>query len=313
MGYKSKIYSNMLASLGQARMLDDEKLRRLTDASYFDMFKILADYGYGDGETDIEKLISNETGKLISFVLEDCADDNVKDILLAKYVFNNAKAEYKSTLTKGNTSSSVYQGIEIGNVADGEYNELPEELENALISLDEKKDMGKLLPGEIDSVITKAMYNYVSKKLKKGSALYRYYTSEIDILNLISLLRCRKLGLDKFALAENLLDMGTLDISDFEIALESGDEAFESFYLSSAYEEVFGNVLSEDISDIEVRMDNYLCEIIFAGGDTMTGNAPFISYFYKQIMELKMIKMVVVCIKKDVSHEVRRRLRNIYD
>ena len=45
----SKIYANAVAKYNEGKLLDGEKLKRVSEASYSDAIKMLYDYGYGEG------------------------------------------------------------------------------------------------------------------------------------------------------------------------------------------------------------------------------------------------------------------------
>ena len=98
----SKIYSNAVAKYNEGRLLDAEKLKRVVEAEYDDAVRMLYDYGYGEGlpieEADAEKLAELEIGKLISFVREYAFDETISAYLLNPYLYNNAKAAYKSRI-----------------------------------------------------------------------------------------------------------------------------------------------------------------------------------------------------------------------
>lgn len=310
-----RVYSNMLASLNEAHILDEEKQRRLIDASYSDALKILADYGWGDGgETDIDAVISKETAKLIEFVSENCASRTVKAVLLSQFLFNNAKAAYKNKVTGKSDSLGFYGGLpDLAGIAENNYSDLEGELAAALTSLDAMREERELPPQEIDRAVSGAMYSYLVRITKFNPRLKRYIISEIDMLNLMTLLRCRRLGFDVSTLTLNLIPGGKIPHEDFTNALGEADDAFNMLYQDSDYGEVFGEALTEAFADIEVRMDNYLYALTLAGKANITSDAPFINYFYKQLYEYKTVKMILICIKNGVSGEIKRRLRDIYE
>lgn len=315
MNYNSKIYANILASLNEARILDEEKLRRLTDSSYIDALKILADYGWGDSANDdIDALVSKETAGLIDFVSENCADDKLKDILLAQFLFNNAKAIYKTKLTGRSDPQTLFGGVKnVMGILEDNYSELPAELADAFVRLDQKREAEALSSREIDRTVTYAMYAYLSRLTKLRFGLKKYIVSEIDMLNLMTLLRCRRLGFDQKTLEDNLITGGKIPDEEISAALELPDEAFASVYADSDYAEVFGDALTESFTDIEVRIDNCLYALTLAGKNIITSNAPFINYFYKHLYELKTVKMILICLKSGETDEIKRRMRDIYE
>lgn len=97
------IYANVVAKYCEGRLLDAEKLRRISEADYFGALRMLYDYGYGEGvpiETaDAKTLADAETRKLVEFVEEYGYSDRLKRFLLLRYLYNNAKSAVKSRFT----------------------------------------------------------------------------------------------------------------------------------------------------------------------------------------------------------------------
>lgn len=319
MGYNSKIYANMLVSLESAKLIDEEKLRRIADASPFDALKILADYGWSDAE-DIETLISKETANLLEFINEYCADETVKAMLLTPFIFNNAKAAYKNRLTGSETPEAYYNGVNITDgAASGDYSALPAEMGAALTKLDESMeaqiDQSKKLPPKIiDEALTTAMYAFLKRISKTKKTLAGYTSAQIDMLNIMTFIRAQLLGIDIRSAAESLITGGKIDADALTEAAADGSEALGGFIGDSAYAEVFAGFEdgAQAIADIETRMDNQLYSLTAKGAGGFLGNAPLINYFYKKLAELKTVKMVVLLSAGGKKGEISRRTR-IFD
>ncbi|MBQ7227037.1 MAG: V-type ATPase subunit [Clostridia bacterium] len=319
MAFVSKIYANTLASYNEKYLMDADRLRRLMDCSYPDAIKALMDYGWGDGQATPtqESLLAYETSKLISFVRENAVSDKVRDVLLAEFMFHNAKASYKGRVSGRDVKRALYGGFEDVSeaVMEKEYSALPDILADCLTSLDEKGDVTELSPREIDMAVSRARYEYSLRKARGDRSLTKYVKSEIDLKNLLTLFRCRVMEMEASDFSEMFIEGGSLDESEMVKALTGTAEAFNLFYARCQYYEVFAGVEKGEsaITELETGIDNYLYALTLAGREDFTSKNPFINYFYRALIELKTVKTVLVCIKNNAVGEIKRRLRAIYD
>lgn len=320
MAFVSKIFSNTLATQNEKYLMDGDKLRRLIDSDYESALRALRDYGWGEGLTDnvtADSLLAAETAKLISFVRENSIDDRVERVLLASFMFHNAKAAYKGRLTGADVSRALYGGFDdvAKAVTEKEYAELPDILADCLTALDEKAETTSLTPREIDMSITRAIYEYSLAAAKGDRTLKKYVTSEIDLKNLLTLFRCRMTGLSAGALESMFIEGGGVNLFDATRALEGNEEYFSQYFARSDYSEIFENVGkgADAVTEIETGIDNYLYALTLAGRENFLSRSPFINYFHRAMLELKTVKTVLVCIKNGAVGEIKRRLRAIYD
>lgn len=316
----SKIYANTLATQNEKYLMDGDKLRRLIDSDYEGALRTLRDYGWGESLTEsvtADALLAAETAKLITFVRENAIDARVERVLLAPFLFHNAKAAYKGRVTGIDVSRALYGGFEdmTKAVTDKEYAELPDALADRLTELDEKAETAPPTPREIDMAVTRAMYAYALASAKGDRMLTKYVRSEIDLKNLMTLFRCRMTGLPDAALSEMFIAGGGVDLFEATRALGAGEEYFNQFFARSDYAEIFENVGrgADAVTEIETGIDDYLYALTLAGRENFLSRSPFINYFHRAMIELKTVKTVLVCIKNGATDEIKRRLRAIYD
>lgn len=320
MAVVSKIFANTLATQNEKYLMDGDKLRRLIDADYEGALRALRDYGWGENLTDgvtADALLAAETAKLITFVRENSIDGRVERVLLAGFLFHNAKAAYKGRVTGIDVSRALYGGFDdvTKAVTEKEYAVLPDALADCLAGLDERAETAALSPREIDMSITRAMYAYSLASSKGDRALTKYVKSEIDLKNLLTLFRCRMTGQPAGALGDMFIGGGSVDLYDATRALEGNEEYFNLFFERSDYAEVFAEVPkgAEAVTEIETGIDDYLYALTLAGRENFLSRSPFINYFHRALLELKTVKTVLVCIKNGAVGEIKRRLRAIYD
>ena len=320
MAYMSKIYANTLASYNEKYLLDEEKLRRLMDSKYSDALKILQDFSWGEsltGEITADSILSAETAKLIEFVQSSSPTEKITDVLLAEFLFNNAKAVFKGKVSGIDVTEALYAGFEYVSdaIESDELAELPDELADCISNLNELGETRTLTPREIDMEIMRARYAYELRRAKGDSRLTKYVKTDIDLKNLMTLFRCRLLSLDKSVMNSMLIKGGSLKSYDLGKALEGSQEVYNLFFARTVYDEIFDKVGDGEqaIAEIEAGIDNYLYSLTLAGRDNFMSDNPFIGYFHRRLLELKTVKTVLVCIKNNAVDEIRKRLRAIYE
>ncbi len=283
---KDVVFCNAVSKAEEVKLLSPEALIRLSAAEFDDAVKMLHDYGYNEGvltsgSFDIDLFIGEQVGQLISFIKEYSCSDELEDFLLAPYLINNIKAEYKRRLS-GN-ASKLYQ-VETGDVYGKDYSKLHISIKRALVALDEKNES---LPQKIDLALTEALYEYrlALAKKSKNKLLVEYAKSEIDIINIISSVRCA---------AAPFIDGGYIKGSI------NGDlpSRYEHFDLNNPVK-------------LEAQGDDFLLTVASSYSHEMSSVGPFIGYVQRKMSEFKTVKMILVCIKSDARSEISLRLRGI--
>lgn len=279
---KDAVFSNAVAKAAEAELLTKEAILRLSAADFGDAVKMLREYGYNDGSTEenfnIDRFIGERVEKLISFIQEYSPTQAIEEFLLAPYLYNNIKAEYKRKC--GGNKAKLYNINGAEGVYEGDYSHVDQFASEALNKLDNmKKD-----PYIIDRELTAAMFKYKLLKAKKSgcSLLIKYVKAEIDSLNRITLLRAEKMGLDPC-----------------EFFIEGGDNSFDEEFDTT------------DIVKLEIQADNYLLKIAESNNNDMDSLGPFFSYVLRQNAELKTVKMILVCIKCGAGKEIQSRIRGL--
>ncbi|MBD5132758.1 MAG: V-type ATPase subunit [Clostridiales bacterium] len=307
MSTSTKVYANMLASESGKR-LDAERLRRVIDAkSLADAFKMLSDYGfnYVEGCT-VDGFVVDQTNALIAFIADAAAGDKLKNALLARFTYNNAKLAYKSRFTE--TPADGYYTIPdfaADKIAKGEYDDLDKFMRECLEKLDED---GESKPQKIDIALTRAMYKYV---LSNGIPLVKkYFKAEIDMKNILSAARMKRLGMD----ADEFVDGGS--VSRERLTEAVGADDFAECFEHTPFEEYATRIAADEFKNLwkaERDADDYLYYLTAKQVENYTSYEPFINYYTDALIELKTVKMALVCVKTGVKDGFYNRLSDIYN
>lgn len=313
------IYSNTLARINMGRLLDTEKLKRLTEADYPAALKILADYGYGDGAAgeDVDKVLTRETNSLISFIEEDCVNPHAAKALLNRFYYNNAKALYKSRFVTVDLASALYSvDLDLSGIKGGDYSALDPYMTEALESLDAASETPA--PKAIDLALTKAMYADCLREAKRSRSktLYKYFVSEIDLNNILTVMRAKTLRIPTEAAAEMLVAGGTIDADTLLTALISETSNLANVISGTPYDELIGGFVEHGFAfaaQFETGSDDYLYLLTESGAVSLDKFDVFLRYVLAQLTEFKMVKMILVCVKNGVKGEIEARTRRFDD
>lgn len=323
MAQGTKIYANAVAKYNEGRLLDREKIRRLIESDFADAIKILCDYGYGGGivsekSYDIDKFISQETTKLIEYVVSDSPDVFLARCLTNRYLYSNAKALYKNKFTNVDLDAALYKfddGDLKNAIASNDYSSLNNYLADALTSLNATFTLNTADPKTIDSVLTKAMFadNIYCAKKSGSKIMQKYVVAEIDLNNILTVLRCKTSNIDG-SMAENMLfDGGTLANDDLLSIYKLELSAYLVLFKDTDYSDIVTK-LADNYSLVRMQADaeDYLYILTALQQNNMLSLSPFLSYYNAQIIEFKTVKMILVCLKNNAKEEIFKRISSIY-
>lgn len=323
MAFYSKIYANAIAKYNEGKLLGAEKIQRLADAEFLGAVKMLADYGYGGGTVnensyDIDSFITDETAKLIEFVREDCPSDELKNCLLNKFYYSDAKVYYKRRFSVFDVSAALYGKFEILDKAieSGDYAELPEFLGEALRFLDERYVEHRADPREIDVCITRAMYkdDLFNAKKSRNKHLIKYVKTEIDVKNISTAFRCKRLALAADDFSREFIGGGYVSEEVVSVIMQNDTGAISGAFENTAYSEAVEKLLaSDDLAVFERDGEDALYDILAGDSENMLAFSPFINYFMAKLAEFKVVKTILVCLKNGLRTEISKRIRSVYD
>ncbi len=301
----TKVYANMLAVMSLDR-LDPEKLRRVAECvDVAAAFKMLADYGYAykDGDS-IDGFIVGETDALIRFIEDNAPGKAVKDALLARFVYNNCKLAYKSRFAEMPSDGYYDVGFDAEKIAAGNYEDADAYMRAALEKLDEDK---VTKPQDIDIALTRAMYEKILSC--KSAVVQKYFRAEIDMKNILSAARLRRLGMS----GDEFIAGGKIDIELLNEAVSA--ESFADVFEQTPYCEFAENFETAEFKDLwraELDSDDLLYFMTASAVADFASYKPFLNYYAQALIELKTVKTALVCIKTNARDMFYRRVPVMY-
>lgn len=312
------IYANTLARINMGRLLNAEKYKRLIDADYDAALKMLADYGYGGGVAgdDVDSVIEKETNALIAFIEDECVNAHARAALLNRFYYNNAKALYKARYRKIDLTHALYNvALDLTGITAGDYDDVSPFMRAALEELDTVEAPPH--PRTVDTVLTKAMYADCLFHAGKSHSrtLKKFFVAEIDLNNILSVLRAKTLGLSAEETEGQLVEGGDVGFETLAALHAAEVEQIADVLAGTPYETPIARLTEKGghVAAFETSTDDYLYMLTESGAVKLDRFDVFLRYVLAQLTEFKTVKMILVCIKNGVKEEIAARLRYIDD
>jgi V/A-type H+-transporting ATPase subunit C len=159
---------------------------------------------------------------------------------------------------------------------------------------------------------------YKTAQKNKSSFLMDYISSQIDLINIKTLVRVKAMGYGRELLKKVILSNGKLDYGFFNDVF---DESYETLIERLAYKD-YGKVVEEGISSymktrsltkFEKLSDDFIFELAKKGKFVAFGIEPLVGYLMAKENEAKIIRMIMVGKINEIPNElIRERLRDVY-
>jgi len=298
----------------------EEALKVLAETSYAPLVAELASpYEY-------DELLSKEMNRVRDFIDEISPDPSITDLFFLKYDFHNLKVLLKhrylgdmdDELPLAQMGTVPAEVLRKG-VEDPESGLLPPFMVDAIKKV-EQVCVLRVDPQKIDTVLDLAMYDRIFEvchRRRNGFAI-RYFQMQVDLLNLRSLLRAKRLGQGFDFLKEMLIPHGSLNASFYGRAIEQPYEQLIREVESTSY----GRVVAEGVQDFlrtgtltafERLMDDFLLNYVKALRYNPFGIEAIAGYLLAKENEIKLIRIIMVGkINNLPAEKIRERLRDVY-
>lgn len=315
----------------ETKLLGSDKIDRMLDApSAGDILKILAENEYGQEQEietphDYELLLSAELRKTYQLIETIIPNDEIIRLYPLQYDIHNLKVLLKSRLL-GNMQDKYLVGIGTIPVeylknaaASGDYSLLPDFLAAVLQEIDNIMSQ-RIDPQKIDILLDRAYYDRVFTVCsRKGNTFIKQlFIKRVDLINIKTLLRVKKIG-EGFEFLNNLLlPHGSLEAGFFEKAIDGTLEEL----IHSVRNTEYGKVVTGGVQDFiksgslmvyERLMDNYILDYLKSHKYNPLGIEAIVGYLLAKENELKLVRMIMVGKINNIPNDrIRERLRDVY-
>lgn len=315
----------------ETRLIDRGRFERMVDANSADeALKILTetDYANAIGEIDsvynFETFLVAELKHTFNTILKISPNPQQIAALALRYDVHNLKVLFKEKFLGIKTELLIEAGtiasdkLELA-INEDDFRDLPGRLRPVAEKISEEFPLNRN-PQLIDLALDQALYtDLLAEAVKnKSDFLAGLFQRQIDLINLKSLIRIKRMGLEREFLRTVLLKGGRLP---FDRLLSLIDEPLESIITALAMSD-YAVLISEGLREwidrgsaarLEKLSDDYITAYLKQGKWTPFGPEPLIGYLWAKEIEIKNIRLVLVGkINKLPAEAIRERLRDGY-
>ena len=316
----------------ETKLLDKAKIERMIEAKNADeIIKILYETEYAssisemNGVDDYETVLSKELSKTYELLREISPVPELTNLFLFRYDIHNLKTLLKSSYL-GEENNELLS--DIGTIPTQRLKEMVKEKEfrdlDPMIRECVEEVVGEFTvnpdPQLIDVTLDKCLYNLMYKTAlnNKSNFLMEYISTQIDLINIKSLVRVKSMGYGRDFLKKVILSNGKLDYAFFN---DIFDESLETLIDRLAFKD-YGKVVEEGITNyiktksltkFEKLSDDFIFELAKKGKYVAFGIEPLVGYLMAKENESKIIRMIMVGKINEIPNElIRERLRDVY-
>lgn len=316
----------------ETRLLSREQVDRLIEAdSPAEVLRRLGDSRYASAiaeagdSPDYEALLDREAVSLKRLVDEITPDAALTDAFFLKYDYHNLKVWVKgqgAEDAEGLVSrvGTIPPDTLKAAVQNHDYRDLHPAIRQGLESVDEQMSLG-LNPQKADTILDRAMYRQIFDSLgggEKHGFVRELFRAEVDKINLRTLLRAKRDGMEQKDLADTLLPGGAIPPAFWVQAL---DMPLEFVAAEGAVKSLGEGVLrgiqayekTGRMTELERRMDMDAMAAARRNRHDPFGIEPIVGYILAVENELRMIRLIMVAKTNRIPEDrLRERLREVY-
>lgn len=329
-----KLYLDIIPKIRvyEKKLIDDLKYSRMVDANDLESaFKVLSETVYGENITEdinisnYEFVLSSEFEKLFKSMKDIFDNQNLIDIFLKKYKYNNLKLMLKSKFLgfdmvdnlfniDGLDNEFTYSCIKSENFSSlSDY--MSQIVKKVFKDFEENKN-----PQRIDTIIDKQMFKELIEDSKHigDEFLCKYIGTLVDIFNIKTLFRIKKLNLDRLLFDDVIVPGGNIPLNLLKMCFsEPKENILNRFSVTSIYRHIKDGlelyITEDNLGVLDKELDNYVMSYLKGAKIMTTGLAPIIGYINAKENEIKNIRIILVGKINGVdSDSIRRRLRESY-
>jgi V/A-type H+-transporting ATPase subunit C len=316
----------------ETRLLDRDRIERMVEAKSADeALKVLGESEYSDYLADLadvheyEKILSAELLRIYRELRQLSPEEKIIAFFARKYDYHNLKVLFKAAHLKEERPELLLPGL--GNipldelvraVSEEDFRNLPPRMQEAAQKLAEKLQDG-FDPQLVDLWLDQALYAELAEDVQRSKNKYLrdYFTGLVDLTNIKTFLRVRRMQRSKSFLAAVLLPGGSLDLLAM-LDLTDPLEVIVDRLASSPYAQVVAEGVqlfqqTDTLTRYEKLADNFLLERVRQAKYVTLGPEPVIGYLLAKENEIKIIRIVLTGkINRLPVSEIRERLRDVY-
>lgn len=312
-------------------MLDATDIERMADAPDASAaFRVLSDTDIADNLTDVKmeefnKALDADLLQAKKFLSTLDVGDELLRLLYLKYDFHNIKLLFKTKyvgekLKEQLSPLGIDSTDELGKMIleDNEKANVSPALADVIADL-KKKIANNPRPSFIDRETDKKYFLMLGSLAKKldNQFIIGFVKWQIDIVNLRTLLRIKRMAKDKEYLKINLVDGGRIPRAKLEAQFDTDNEKFIHFlknYFPPSQEKYIEDYIRHpDLWRLERDLENLELNYIKKVKYITYGPELVLAYHYAKERTTKNIRLIMTGKLNEVNNEeIKQRVREIY-
>lgn len=317
-----------MVKVWETKLLNKSFYEKLMDLSSFEEAIVsLQETSYGEYNLDDNFELSLESSykDVCEMLYKNLKHKEVIKFIRLKNDYNNIKTLVKSKILNKDFSCILAENgtvdleqfkISFKNDNYSDFDSIMSEcIKEAISSYEHHKDVQK-----IDIIVDKYFYSHMNSIVKSMNSKFmtEYMEMVIDLTNLKTVLRVKKLNKDKTFLKEVLLDNGKLSLGIFFEILSSNIEDIPNRFARTSYNKVVSDSVSEylntnSLSALEKNIDNFIMQYVRNAKFISLGVEPVFAYLYAREAEMKNLRIVLAGKHNNVDKNIiKERLRDNY-
>lgn len=311
---KIKVKENhLLTNSNLEQLAEESRIERMVSILREKEYEFDRIERYEDYEIVLEKA-EEDLYKLIKEILEE---DSIVQIFLNKNDYYNIKLILKSKIqnkeyTKQLLGSGTLSKEEISAIMENkEYDRLDKNKKQAVEEAIEQYEKTKM-PFVIDAILDKACFEERKKLAKKLNSefILRYIEKLIDITNIKTFFRVRKIYKDPFLMKVSYIEGGKITLSTFMESLVEDEQSLKYKFTG------FSDTIEQAIyhyESLDKFCDNYMMNYMKEAKIKALTIEPIVSFIYAKQTELKNLRIIFTGKLNNISNEkIKERLRESY-
>ncbi|HHX75477.1 MAG TPA: V-type ATP synthase subunit C [Firmicutes bacterium] len=316
----------------ETRLLDRDRIERMVEAKSADeALKVLGESEYSDYLAELadvyeyEKILYAELLRIYRELRRLSPEEKIIAFFARKYDYHNLKVLFKAAHLKEQRPELLLPGL--GNipldelvraVSEEDFRNLPPQMQETAQKLAEKLESG-FDPQLVDLWLDQALFKELAAEVQRSKIKYLqdYFSALVDLTNIKTFLRVRRMQRAKSFLAAVLLPGGSLDLLAM-LDLTDPLEVIVDRLASLPYAQVVAEGVqlfqqTGTLTRYEKLADNFLLERVRQAKYVTLGPEPVIGYLLAKENEIKIIRIVLTGkINRLPVAEIRERLRDAY-
>jgi len=315
----------------ETRLLDRGHFDRMINASSGEeAVKALSETDYGSAIAeladihDFERILVAQLKEAYDLLMKISPNPELIAMLALRYDVHNLKVLFKAKFLGVKSDLLIPVGThDLGKleyaVNEDDFRYLQEKLRRAAAKISEEFLVNRD-PQVIDLTLDRVLYEQMIFSVRElGSEFIEgLFIRQIDLTNLKTLVRVKRMGVDREFVKKALLPNGSISVARLKAAFDEPLESLISMLASTAYAELAKQGIQEWLdkgtaSLLEKLSDDFITNYLRQGKWIPFGVEPLIGYLWAKEIEVKNIRIVLVGkINKLPAEAIRERLRDVY-